>query len=121
MEDISIKEEKSITQILDEKQLLKLLENKNLNNPQKAKHVLNHLRYRCFPRLMKSEKTFKKNISRLSLPKDVTIQHPPYFETPYYLLEILFKNGKELKEKIDFLSHLDELNSLEDPWEKEFS
>lgn len=117
IEDISIKEEKSITQILEEKQLLKLLEDTKLNNPQKTKHVLNLLRSIRFPRLTDSEKTFQKNISRLSLPKDVRIQHPPYFEAPHYRLEILFKNGKELKEKIGFLSNLDHLQMVGDPWE----
>jgi len=120
IKDISIKEEKSIAQILLEKKLLKLLEDKKLNNPQKAKHVLNHLRFRCFPRLIDSEKTFKKNISRLNLPKNVRIQHPPFFETPNYRLEILFRNGKELKEKIGFLSNLGHLESVGDPWETDF-
>ena len=121
IEDISIKEEKSINQILSEKQLVSLFKNKKLNNPQKAKHVLNHFRERCFPRLMESEKIFKKNISRLNLPKDVRIEHPPYFEKSHYSLEILFRNGKELKEKISFLSTLDQLESIGDPWEKDFS
>lgn len=121
IKDISIKEEKSINQILEEKQLLKLLEDTKLNNPQKTKHVLNLLKSRRFPRLTDSEKTFQKNISRLNLPKDVRIQHPPFFETPHYRLEILFRNGKELKEKIDYLAELDRLEMIEDPWETDFS
>jgi len=121
IKDISIKEEKSITHILGGEKLVKLLEDKKLNNPQKAKHVLHYLRSRRFPLLTDSEKSFRKNLSRLNLPKGVRIQHPPFFETPHYRLEILFRNGKELKEKIDYLAELDRLEMIEDPWEKDFS
>jgi hypothetical protein len=121
IKDISIKEGKSIIHILSEKRLLTLLEDKKLNNPQKAKHILNLLRSRRFPRLTDSEKTFRKNLSKLNLPKNARIQHPPFFETPHYRLEILFRNGKELKETMGFFSDLDRLESIRDPWEKDFS
>lgn len=121
IEDISIKEEKSITQILNEKSMMKILEDRKLNNPQKARHVLRHLRSRRFPLLTDSEKTFRKNLSRLNLPKGVKIQHPPFFETPHYRLEVLFRNGKELKEKIDYLSEWDGLGKIGNPWEEDSS
>ena len=120
IKDISTKEEKSVAYILSEKSIMNILKDKILNNPQKAKHVLHHLRSRRFPLLTDSENTFRKNVSRLNLPKGVKIQHPPFFETPQYHLKICFKNGKELKEKIDCLSELDSLETLGDPWEKDF-
>jgi len=116
IKDISIKEGKSIIHILSEKRLMKLLKDKKLNNSQKAKHILDLLRSRRFPRLTDSEKTFRKNLSKLNLPKNVRIQHSPFFETPHYRLEILFRNGKELKETIEFLSNLDNLELVGDPY-----
>ncbi|MBW2609047.1 MAG: ParB N-terminal domain-containing protein [Deltaproteobacteria bacterium] len=117
--DISIKEEKSISELLDEEQISRLLEDKRTNNPQKAKHVLDLLRSRRSPFLTRSEKTFKKNISGLNLPQGVRIQHPPFFESPEYRLEILFRDGKELKEKIDSLAQIDRLKKVGDPWQED--
>jgi len=117
--DISIKEGKKITELLFEKQLSDLFEDQKLNNPQKAKQILGHLRTRRFPSLTRAEKTFDRRTSDLNLPEGVRVYHPPFFEGTDYRLELLFKGGKELKEKIDFLSKLEALKRIDDPWEED--
>ena len=113
IEDISTIENSSISQLLPE---LALEPTTDLNRPQKARSILQDLRRRRFPRLVQAEKTFKKRVSRLDLPSGVRIDAPAHFEGPNYRMEVLFKDGRELREKMESLSHADALEELGDPW-----
>lgn len=113
--DISIKENIPIPELLSEERLAKISEDQKMNNPQKAKLILDRLRSRRFPSLTRAEKAFKATVSRLDLPKGVRIQHPPFFEAPDYRLEILFRDGKDLKDTISSLYRLQDLERIGDP------
>lgn len=115
--DISMNEDKRLSELLGETPLLKIKEDKRLNTPQKARRLLDYLRSRRFPKLSDSEKAFEKRIKNLGLPENVKISHPPFFEGPEYRLEILFKNGRGLGETIKALATLDALGNINDPWE----
>jgi hypothetical protein len=115
--DISIKEQKMIPEVIREKQFVSVMEDKKLNTPQKAKRVLGHLKSRRFPLLTRSENAFQKKISGLGLPEGVTVSYPPFFEGSGYRLQISFKNGETLREKIEILSDLKGLEEIGDPWE----
>jgi ParB-like chromosome segregation protein Spo0J len=115
--DISNMNEASVSEILHAKPVLDILSNDSLNRPQKTKTLLTLLRSRRFPRLTRAEEVFRKGIARLRLPKKVSIQAPPYFETEFYRMEISFRNGKELIEVIDHLAHIEELGEIKNPWE----
>ena len=117
--DLSVIENKPAQELLNEPSLKVMLVNKQLNIPQKAKAILKLLRGRRFPSLVKAEKAFKKKVSRLDLPKSASIHVPPYFEEPHYRLEVLFREGKELRETINRLSLTEDLDELSDPWEKD--
>ena len=117
--DIAIRDQKKISQLLEEEEILDILNKAKLNNPQRTKLLLNILRSRRFPALTRSEKTFKEKAACLGLPDGVQIDHPPFFEDPNYRLEILFTNGKQLRNKIDALANVRGLESLGDPWEEE--
>jgi ParB-like chromosome segregation protein Spo0J len=117
--DISMREQKKISSFLGEKEILDILNDTKLNNPQKSKLLLNFLRSRRFPLLTHSEDVFREKTADLGLPEGVRIYHPPFFEDPDYRLEILFKNGKKLREKIDALGKVKGLESLGDPWEED--
>jgi hypothetical protein len=117
--DISIKEGKSIADIMDEDWFLRLLKDEDLNTPQKARKMLNLLRIRRFPFLTKNEKEFEKRIKGLRFPVGVSIKHSPFFEEQDFRLEIVFRNGRELKEKIDTLAQKEELNGIKDPWRED--
>jgi len=116
--DISHKENKSISDFFGEEPIEKICSDARMNNPQKARAVLRYLRSKLFPTLIKAETTFKKMVSRLDLSEGVTINPPPFFESPHYTLEVLFKDGKELHEKIERLSRTEGLKDLGDPWER---
>jgi ParB-like chromosome segregation protein Spo0J len=115
--DISQKNRETVPEFLKGLSLEKIYSEKQLNTPQKAKAVFRLLRAKRFPSLTEAETTFKKMVSRLNLPERVRIEPPPFFESPDYRLEILFKEGKELKEKIGYLFEKEEIEKLGNPWE----
>ncbi len=117
--EISIREQKKISELLQEEKILGILNNSKLNNPQKSKLLLHFLRSRRFPLLTRAENVFKERTAGLGLPDGVSIYHPPFFEDPDYRLEIFFKNGKKLREKIDALGKVSGLESLGDPWKED--
>ena len=117
--DICIREQKKVSELLREEEILNIFDDTKMNNPQKSKFLLNFLRSRRFPSLTHSENVFQEKKAGLELPEGISIYHPPFFEDPDYRLEIFFKNGKKLKEKIDALGKLSGLESLGDPWEED--
>ena len=118
--NISIAEGKDMDAILQEAGSLRsLIQEKTPNPPQKAKQVLELLRQRRFPRLFDAEKRFQKRVVKLSLPKGVRIMHPLYFEGAQYRLEVLFRDGRELRRRLVHLSKVRDLEIIGDPWENE--
>lgn len=89
-----------------------------MNNPQKARALLDYLRNMRFPTLVDAERVFKKRVSGMGLPEGVRVDAPPYFERPGYRLQVSFKDGKELKNKIEHLSRIQGLEDLDDPWKE---
>ena len=118
IEDISAREERGIPDILVENDMVGLLHDDKRNNPQKAKHVLEVLRRRRFPRLTKAEQAFQKQVAGLMLPNGITIHHPPHFEGSQYQLEACFRNGAELRKMLEKLIRMEGLDRVGDPWEE---
>jgi len=114
--DISIREELDISTILAEKTFIELLDGASRNIPQRAKTLLDRLRIKRFPILVRNEKAFAKLILEVDLPPNVKIKHTPFFEGPDYILEISFKDGKKLKETIDSLTQVKGIEKINDPW-----
>lgn len=117
--DISYIERKSIPQVLTNHALENIVSDPHMNNPQKAKAVLDHLRGRRSPTVQKAERVFKSKVASLDLPKNVQISAPPYFEGPHLKLTIWFNNGKQLQDKIRQISKIDNLDALDFPWKVE--
>jgi len=120
MLDISHKYKKSIAGILEKEPVKKICSDARMNNPQKVNSVLKVLRTIRFPQLAEAEEKFKKNVSRLDLPDGIKINYPPFFEAPNYRMELVFKDGKDLQEKLNQLILKKGLWKLHDPWEKDF-
>jgi len=117
IEEIASREGCSIKVILDSKELKEVLKSTTLNKPQRTKTVVNMLKSRRFPSILRAEKIFNRIISNLSLPLSARIIPPPFFEGVDYRLEIIFKNGEELKGKLADLYNLEGLEKITDFWE----
>jgi hypothetical protein len=115
--EISIIENKSISEILNEPALEEVFANKYENNPQKAKAILKVLRARRLPSVVEAEELFNKRVSGLDLPDKVRIFAPQYFEKPDFRMEVRFKEGEGLKKTIDRLALIKGLEDIRNPWE----
>ncbi len=98
------------------KEVEEIIENKNLTNHDKVKKIISILRRKNFPMLCEAEDLMNKKICELRLPEDIRIKVPLYFEEPYKI-EISFKEGKELRQKLFKL--LDKkLEQIKAPWKE---
>jgi ParB-like chromosome segregation protein Spo0J len=114
--EIASREGLKIREVVDERDINVVLKDGNMNNPQKVKAIARILRKRRFPGLVDSERLFKKGISNLALPSRVRILHPPFFEGMDYRMEIIFREGKELREKLAELNSLPGLEEVTEYW-----
>lgn len=117
--DLSHISDKSISEFLENHPLQSICADTSMNNPQKARAVLHLLRSERFPTLVEAEKAFNKNVSSLNLPKGAKISHSRFFEAPDYRLEILFREGRELKRKLERLCSTRGIEDLKNPWEED--
>jgi hypothetical protein len=115
--DISHTKQISISDLLNTDEIRGFLEINNLNNPQQSKRLIDVLRCMRYPIITQAERTFSNIVSKISLPKGVKIIHPPSFESPGFIAEISFQNGKELISKIKDMADKRGLEKLTDPWE----
>jgi len=114
--EIASREGRSIKEVVDEVEIIEILNNDRMNDPQKVKAIVKILKTRRFPFLLEAEKSFKKGLSKLPLPSGVKIIPPPFFEGIDYKLEIVFRKGEELKGKLEELSHISKLERVTDFW-----
>ena len=114
--DISHISGKPVSDLLEEEPVKGICSDEHLNIPQKGRAVLRFLRGRRFPSLTIAESTFKKMVSKLDLPDGVKIEFPRFFEAQHFRLEVCFKEGRELKEKIESLTRKEGLGNLGNPW-----
>ncbi len=114
-EDICIRDGIVVTELFKAPPIVKILQEQDMNPPQKAKLVLEYLRNRRFPRLSRAEKLFQSRVSSIKLPKGVSIRHPPQFEGSDYHLEIAFKDGGNLMKKMNELVASRDLAGMDDP------
>jgi hypothetical protein len=118
--DLSHIENKTVTQLLDDRQLVRVRDSDPMNAPQKAKALIKLLRTRRMPHLVRAEKGFRYMIEKLALPTHYRISPPPFFEGPDYHLDISFEDGRDLLEKLSVLIEKKGISELEDPWHKGF-
>ena len=116
--DLSHIENNTISGLLEGHALTDIRDDEHMNNPQKARSLIKLLRTRRVPRLVKAENGFKHMVEKLKLPAGHHMVPPPFFEGPDYKLEISFRNGKDLMEKLLMLTQKEGLINFEDPWNK---
>jgi ParB-like chromosome segregation protein Spo0J len=114
--EITGREGGSITDILNEKEIKKILDNDKINKPQKVKAIIKILKSRRFPSILRAETLFNEAVADLTLPSKAKITPPPFFEGTDYRLEVIFKDGENLKGKLAEICKLSGLEKVTDSW-----
>ena len=60
--------------------LQNIVKDEGLNTPQKAKKVLDELRFLRYPEWKSAERRFREKLDLLTLPTGTRVDHPPFFE-----------------------------------------
>ena len=115
--EILSREGLSISQLLAEKPFSTIMESQDEQVSHNAKSVLNALKIRRSPRLLKAQELFSKNLSKISLPEGVKVDHSPYFENPEYRLTITYKSIEGLRNRLHHLSQLENMEKMVVSWE----
>ncbi|MBN2125094.1 MAG: hypothetical protein JW821_12425, partial [Deltaproteobacteria bacterium] len=119
LNDLSLKDNVDISGILAGEALDRIRRDRESNNPQKARNLFSLLRSMRLPLVSGAEKTFHRRVASLGLPRGVTVEHPPFFEGEGYALKVLFRDGRDLKGRLETLCRLSLAETLKDPWEEE--
>lgn len=98
--EIADREGRSVQEVIDDDRISHVVTNGNMSGPQKIKAIERALREWRFPTMVESERAFTKGILDLRLPSQVRVIPPPFFEGTDYKLEIVFREGKELREMV---------------------
>ena len=115
LDDISIEEQITPQGLLQLDSIRSVLAQEGVNRPQKTVRVLETLRKRRFPKLEAAERAFRKQVSSLELPKGVRVVHPPGFEGSDFRLEVVFRNGSDLRKRLETLFQTQGLKALNAP------
>ena len=99
IEEIALREDISIMEVLAEYGLQKILSNKDLDRNQKTRKIRNYLKQRRFPALTSAEKEFAEHVKKLELGSGAKLIPPENFEGTNYTLKLSFKNIVELKDR----------------------
>lgn len=114
LKEIHKRDNVSIGQILSEKELSRIIEDKKLTIPQKANKARWFLRKKRYPKLIEAEKHFAKKLKELKLSPEITITPPPYFESDEFELKFKFKNPEDIKKLGENLQEISKSEILKD-------
>jgi ParB-like chromosome segregation protein Spo0J len=114
--EIADREGRSVREVIEDKRIAGVAKNGTMNGPQKLRAIVREIREWRFPTILEYEKSFKKGVSGLALPPKVRVIPPPFFEGIDYRLEIVFREGKELREKVARLCGIAGLEEITDFW-----
>jgi len=114
LEEISRRNQCKEKDIVQRSEIQAILSQKELTPSQKTeriKKVLTDLRY---PKLNQLEKAFEKNRKDLSLPSNISLHHPPFFEGKGLKIEFQFETMEEYRSILKSLSSLPDKKEFEE-------
>ncbi|MBD3344285.1 MAG: hypothetical protein GF401_04400 [Chitinivibrionales bacterium] len=97
--EIAMNEKCSVSDIVQKKEIVDLIDSQTLNAPQKIEKMRDLLFSMRFPRYSKALKEWKQHATAVNpAPKKVEIVHSPGFEKQRLTVHLSFSNGREARE-----------------------
>lgn len=104
--EISIREDKSHPEVLNDHFIQEIVSSAKLNHRQKTQALRELLARRRNPRLARRQSRFQQEIKELCLPPSLRIVPPPAFEGNAWKLEVIFSTDGELRDASSAASKL---------------
>lgn len=98
--EISLRAERSLLDILNDPAVREILANANQNHRRKTQALRDLLTRLRYPRLFRRQRQCEKDIQALALPASARIVPPPAFEGDVWRLELSFSNTLELRKAL---------------------
>ena len=95
--ELASRRNKTIAEILEDKEVQDILNHQEANPPQKTKNLMTWLSRRQMPRSSQAEDEFKRFINSMHLPHNVSVDHTPFFEDDSTTLSITFSNRESVQ------------------------
>jgi ParB family transcriptional regulator, chromosome partitioning protein len=83
-----------------------MLDDRNLDRPQKIQTIRDQLQRLRYPEMVRFEKTFQERLQRLNLPESIRLIPPVNFEGTNFTLSFTFQNINQFKSGNEFLCRL---------------
>lgn len=104
--EISIREGRSINNLLEHPEIKSILQREELSFRSRGEALSDWLKKRRYPLLTSWEAEIKKILQELTWPEEVKLLYDPTFENPEFELSFSFRNFSQ------FLARLDELKAI---------
>jgi ParB family chromosome partitioning protein len=106
LNEISRKEGLTMTEIVQQEDLQKILSQKDLTPSQRTEHVKKVLMDLRYPRMRKKEEDFEKKRKELNLPSCISLRHEPYFEGRGLRVEFQFESVEQYRSIVSTLAQV---------------
>ena len=106
--DLASRGNTSIAVLLNNEEVHDILHHQEANPPQKTKNLMSWLSRKHMPRYRQAAEEFRRLITAMQLPQNVSIAHTPFFEDDSMTLSITYPNRNSLQhawEKIRHATH----------------
>ena len=110
--EIAKRENRSIDELLEEEKIKQIIENENLNNPQKSKQLRELIYKRRYPAISEKSARFDDLVKALRLGSGVKLTPPVNFEGTSYTLSIAFDGIEQLWQRAKCLEVLKRSDTL---------
>ena len=115
LKEIAKREDSTITQLIADKALQKILQNPEIDRAVKQQKIRTYLRKRRFPYIVRAEENYQKLVKQLKLGSNIDLIPPKDFEGMTYMMTLRFDNHQELhdlKNKIEKIIHHPSLGKI---------
>jgi len=85
----------SISEFLKDQSFREIMEQDQLNAPQKFQHLSTYLEQEIHPASLRAENEFTEMAKQLKLPENYSLEHTPAFEKDEVKLSIVFKDFRD--------------------------
>ena len=96
--EIALRENITVSNLLNDKEVRKILDNTELDRVRKSTQIISYLKQRRYPTIMQSKMEFDRHLKALKLGKAMTLLPPKDFEGSTYSLTLRFDSHAELKD-----------------------